>query len=45
LRGAPLAAPMRKLLAAVAHDEKFRATQFESALREVNEALLAGAKR
>jgi len=45
LRTAPLGAPMRKLLAALAADEKFRSADFQAALREVGNALDAGARR
>jgi len=45
LKTGPLAGAMKKLMAAVAEDEKYRPADFQTALREVRTALAAGAKR
>lgn len=45
LQTTALAPAMRRLMTSVADDEKYRPAQFETALREVRDALAAGAKR
>jgi len=45
LKTGPLAGAMKKLMAAVAEDERYRPTDFQAALREVRTALATGAKR